>query len=70
MNFDLLKNNNILKLPLLNGQSSSNVRSSNLVRFRGMIQDILGPETYSPAFEQIDKITNSKVRFFSFVFVN
>ena len=48
---DILNNNLIHKIPLLNYVKLDELKDSQLVRFRGMIQDMFDPEFYMERYE-------------------
>eukprot|EP00466_Bigelowiella_natans_P008624 jgi/Bigna1/54482/estExt_Genewise1Plus.C_350062 len=53
----------LAKIPSLNQTSTDSIPNHSLVRFRGMIQDILDPEYYTGIYEEINKRTGTKVSF-------
>lgn len=58
MKSKLMKLPNWYQIPLINSNASHNLSDGNLVRFRGMIQDMHNPEFYFEKFEVFNTTTN------------
>lgn len=58
MKSKLMKLPNWYQIPLINSNASHNLTDGNLVRFRGMIQDMHNPEFYFEKFEVFNTTTN------------
>ena len=48
------ENNSPLKVPVLQAATVENLRPGTLVRFRGMVQDMLDPEFYLGVYQEKD----------------
>lgn len=51
----------VQKVPLITQKTIDSYPSGSLVRFRGMIQDMLDPEFYLGVYEEVNSTTGQKV---------